>query len=137
MKVSGRCLCGKIEFSIISETKTFDSCHCSMCRRWSGGPAFAVEAKNGIEFKSQECVRVYNSSQWAERGFCVNCGSHLFYRLKNGAYHNVPLGLLENSSDFKFSTQIYIDNKPPCYSFANETKMMTEAEVLTAFGATE
>ena len=22
------------------------------------------------------------SSAWAERGFCKNCGSHLFYRLK-------------------------------------------------------
>ncbi len=136
MKTKGQCLCGKVEFEISNESKTFDSCHCSMCRRWSGGPAFAVEAKNGIEFKGQEYVKIYNSSGWAERGFCSNCGSHLFYRLKNGSYSNVPLGLIENQSEFKFTTQIYIDYKPTCYSFSNETKMMTEADVLKAFGVT-
>ncbi len=135
MKTKGRCLCGSVEFVISSEAKTFDSCHCSMCRRWGGGPAFAVEAVGGIEFKSRDFVKTYNSSEWAERGFCGNCGSHLFYRLKNGSYSNVPLGLLENQADFKFTTQIYTDHKPSCYSFSNETKMMTEADVLKAFGA--
>lgn len=134
MKLNGQCLCGRVEFTILNDTSTFDSCHCSMCRRWSGGPAFGVEAKNGIEFKSQQYVKIYNSSEWAERGFCSNCGSHLFYRLKNGSYSNVPFGLLINQSNFKFSTQIYVDHKPECYSFSNETKMMTEADVLKAFG---
>ncbi len=136
MKSKGQCLCGKVEFAISNEAKTFDSCHCSMCRRWSGGPAFAVEAKDGVEFIKQEFVKVYNSSEWAERGFCSNCGSHLFYRLKNGSYCNVPLGLLESQSDFKFTTQNYVDYKPTCYSFSNETKMMTEADVLKPFGVT-
>lgn len=134
MKINGHCLCGKVEFSITNEAKTFDSCHCSMCRQWSGGPAFAVEAKNGIDFKNTEFIKVYESSKWAERGFCSNCGSHLFYRLKNGVYSNVPLGLLENQSEFTFATQIFIDNKPACYSFSNDTKTMTEADVLKAFG---
>lgn len=136
MKSKGQCLCGKVEFEILIKFKKFDSCHCSMCRRWGGGPAFAVEAKNSIEFKSQEFVKIYRSSEWAERGFCSNCGSHLFYRLKNGSYGSVPLGLLENQSEFKFTTQIYIDDKPTCYSFSNETKMMTKADVLKAFEAT-
>jgi hypothetical protein len=129
MKTKGQCLCGKVEFTISNEIKTFDSCHCSMCRRWSGGPALSVEA-------NPEFVKVYNSSEWAERGFCNNCGSHLFYRLKDGSYSNVPLGLLENQSDYKFTSQIYIDHKPTCYSFSNETMMMTEADVLKSYGVT-
>lgn len=134
MRTSGRCLCGKVEFAISYESKTFDSCHCSMCRRWGGGPAFAV-AVDGIEFKNHDSVKVYDSSDWAERGFCSDCGSHLFYRLKNGSYTCVFLGLLEHQSEFAFTTQIYVDHKPASYDFSNKTKMMTEAEVLEAFGA--
>jgi len=136
MKLTGHCLCGKVEFSISTKSKSFDSCHCSMCRRWSGGPALAVEAEDGVEFKDQEFVKVYNSSEWAERGFCSHCGTHLFYRLKDRQFWNVPLGVLDDQSDFEFTTQIYVDHQPGCYAFANETKMMTEAEVLKAFGVT-
>lgn len=134
MKADGHCLCGKVEFSIELNSKTFDSCHCSMCRRWNGGPGLGVHAMNGVSFKSEEFVKVYDSSDWAERGFCGHCGTHLFYRLKNGKLWSVPLGVLNDPSDFKFTTQIYVDNKPEFYSFAEETKMMTEADVLKAFG---
>lgn len=134
MKIKGKCLCGKVEFAISNDQKTFDACHCSMCRRWSGSPSLAVEANGGGEFRNQDYIKVYSSSDWAERGFCSNCGSHLFYRLKNGSYWNVPLGLLDGHADFTFKTQIFVDHKPKCYSFADETKMMTEAEVLKAFG---
>lgn len=134
MKINGHCLCGKVEFSISVKSKTFDSCHCYMCRRWSGGPALAVEAVDDVRFSNDQFVQVYGSSDWAERGFCGNCGTHLFYRLKDGKFWNVPLGVLDNQLDFKFSTQIYVDHKPDSYAFANETKMMTEADVLKAFG---
>lgn len=134
MKIDGHCLCRKVEFSIQIKDKNFDSCHCSMCRRWCGGPALAVEAEGAVQFKDDKFVKIYNSSDWAERGFCGNCGTHLFYRLKDGKLWSVPLGALEDQSDFKFGTQIYVDHKPQYYTFANETKMMTEADVLKAFG---
>ena len=135
--IKGRCLCSKVQLSLSVEEKTFDVCHCSMCRRWSGGPALAVHAKNGVQFQNEQDVKIYSSSDWAERGFCQHCGTHLFYRLKNGQFINVPLGILDDQSGFQFTTQIYVDNKPACYSFSNETKMMTEADVLKTFGVSE
>ncbi|MCB0355603.1 MAG: GFA family protein [Bdellovibrionales bacterium] len=131
-EASGKCLCGAVEFEIKIVAKEFSSCHCSMCRRWSGAPAFAIEALNGINFKNEENVKVYSSSEWAERGFCVQCGTHLFYRLKNGNYINIPLGTLNDQEDFKFTSQIFIDHKPTYYEFSNETMKMTEAEVLNS-----
>ncbi len=134
MNVTGRCLCGGCEFTASIKSKTFDSCHCSMCRRWSGGPGLTVEIDGALHFKNEQFVTAYSSSDWAERGFCRQCGSHLFYRLKSGQHLNIPLGVLENINDFQFSTQIYVDHKPSCYSFENKTKMMTEEDVLRAFG---
>ena len=76
---------------------------------------------------------MYNSSDWAERGFCKNCGSHLFYRLKDANEHQVPAGLFDNQKSFHFDLQVFTDRKPGFYSFANETKEMTEAEVIEKF----
>ena len=71
----------------------------------------------------------------AERGFCKKCGSHLFYRLKQNNQHYIPVGIFDNSQDFVFDHQIFIDEKPEYYSFANETKNMTGEEVLLMFAS--
>ncbi len=132
MKNSLRCLCKKVELIVQIKDLQFDSCHCSMCRSWCGGPALAVQA-NKLKIINNEHVTIYNSSEWAERGFCNQCGTHLFYRLKDGSFINVPLGLFDNADDFKFNSQIFIDKKPKCYSFSDVTKLMTEEEILNLY----
>lgn len=101
-----------------------------MCRRWSGGPVLTVEGGPNTKITGEESVAIYSSSDWAERGFCKKCGTHLFYRLKNTSFWNFSAGLFKETDHFKFQMQIYIDAKPPCYEFANRTEMMTEAEVI-------
>ncbi|MBT3584587.1 MAG: GFA family protein [Halobacteriovoraceae bacterium] len=135
MRTSGSCLCKAVKFSFDIAEKHFNSCHCKMCRVWGGGPAMVVESAGGIEFESEEELALYDSSKWAERGFCKKCGSHLFYRLKNHPYCNFNLGTLDNDQEFTFKTQFYIDIKPHNYAFSNETKTMTEEEVMAAFNS--
>lgn len=132
--VKGKCLCGQVELTFAIEKKEFSVCHCSMCRQWGGGPLMTVDLENGFEVLSGDTfIGKYNSSEWAERHFCKNCGTHLMYRLKESGHSNVPLGILENFEEFKFNLQIYIDSKPHNYDFSNQTKMMTEAEVIAMF----
>lgn len=133
---TGKCLCGTVTLSLDVREAVFDACHCGMCRRWGGGPGFGVHANESLAFQGEEFIATYASSAWAERGFCKQCGTHLFYRLKDGSFCNVPLGLLDGTDDFAFKVQIYVDHKPPSYAFANRTAMMTEAEVVAMFGGT-
>ena len=137
MKTTGSCLCKAVKFSFDIKEKHFDACHCSMCRTWGGGPAMMVDSVGNIEFEGEEHISIFESSAWAERGFCKTCGTHLFYRLKDKTINfcNFNLGTIDNHQDFKFTKQIFVDAKPENYSFANETHNMTEAEVLAAFGA--
>ena len=93
----------------------------------------SVRCGSDIAFDGHENITVYDSSDWAERGFCNRCGSHLFYRLKDSQQHEIPAGLFENQDDFSFELQVFVDSKPSFYSFANETKQMTEAEVIEMF----
>lgn len=131
----GHCLCKKVYVTISPDKKIFDACHCSMCRRWGGGPAFTVEGGKEFKIEGKDFVGVYDSSEWAQRAFCKNCGTHLYYHLKNTNFYNFSLGLFESMEDFKFHVQIFVDSKPGFYDFANKTEMMTEAEVLAKFGS--
>jgi hypothetical protein len=134
MKIAkGHCLCGAVKVSFPLEKEVFDACHCGMCRKWGGGPGLTVETGGKAKFEGEEFISVYDSSDWAQRGFCKQCGTHLFYRMKKGNFCNVPLGLLEQSEDLKFHVQIYTDCKPKNYSFADKTLKMTEAEVIAMF----
>lgn len=133
MSCHGSCLCHSVRFTFEPKEKHFDACHCSMCRKWSGGVNFAVVAKGQIEFEGEENISIFESSDWAERGFCQKCGSNLFYRLRDQSITVFCLGAIDNSEEFEFTGQIFIDNKPNNYDFSNNTKMMTEAEVLEMY----
>lgn len=131
--INGSCLCGKVAIKINPAHHVFDACHCGMCRKWAGGPLMTVEGGDRPQITGEESITVYSSSEWAERGFCKNCGTHLFYRLKNSDFCNFSAGLFKEVENFKFHMQIYIDSKPKSYEFANKTEMMTEAEVIAKF----
>ena len=135
-EASGACLCGKVQISVKSLNTHAAACHCSMCRKWTGGPLMVVDCGTEVSFSGEEHIKVYNSSDWAERGFCSQCGSHLFYRLKENKLHFIPVGLFDDCSDIEFDHQVFIDDKPEYYDFANKTKNMTGAEVFAQFAPT-
>ena len=43
----------------------------------------------------------------------------------------------DDRGDFALTSQIFVDEKPAYYDFANKTKNMTGAEVFAAFGASQ
>jgi hypothetical protein len=107
-----------------------------MCRKWGGGALLVIECGSDVSFDGSENIGVYQSSEWAERGFCQKCGSHLFYRLKHNHQHFIPAGLFDDDENFTFDHQVFIDEKPEYYSFSNETKNMTGAELFAQFTTT-
>lgn len=133
VEVNGQCLCGAVRLKARVEKPEVDACHCGMCRRWSGGPMMAVEVEGEVIFEGEDHLAVYGSSDWAERGFCQKCGTHLFYRLKHQLHYALPVGLLEEGPDWDFKTEIFIDEKPGFYSFANPTREMTGKEAFEEF----
>ena len=130
---SGSCLCGATRFTAESMSNKVGACHCSMCRRWSGGPLMAVDCGTDVSFENEGNLSVFDSSAWAERGFCNQCGSHLFYRIKGVKQYFMPSGLFDDDKAFVFDNQVFIDEKPSYYCFANETENMTGAEVFAKY----
>lgn len=129
--MDGHCLCGAVSLKS-PEAREIGVCHCGFCRRWGGGPLLAVHCGRDVQFQGAENVTVYASSDWAQRAFCSKCGTHLYYKLLATGEYFVPAGLFE-STDFELASQIYIDKKPGYYSFANQTPMLTEQQVIEQF----
>lgn len=78
---SATCLCGKVSIQVKEIQHEVGACHCSMCRKWGSGPLLTIEAgtTSDIIIHNEQFVSRYQSSEWAERGFCSHCGSNLFY----------------------------------------------------------
>lgn len=133
IEAKGRCLCGEIRITAKRLGTNVGACHCGMCRRWGGGPLMAVDCGAEVSFEGEDNVSVFDSSPWAQRGFCKTCGSHLFYRLKESGQYSVPAGLFDEDADFVLDHQVFIDEKPAFYAFANQTNDMTGAEVFAKY----
>jgi hypothetical protein len=95
----------------------------------------AVDCGTEVEIEGEEHVKVFDSSEWAERGFCSKCGTNLFYRLKQNQAFYMAAGIFTDHSGLIFDHQVFIDEKPDYYEFANETHNMTGAEVFARFNS--
>lgn len=131
--MDGKCLCGAITVRT-PDKKIVDACHCGMCRRWGGGPALGIPCGTDVQIENADKLKVYRSSEWAERSFCSECGTHIFYKLLPTGEYFLPAGLFPDDIGFEFTEQIFIDRKPSYYEFANQTLNLTEAEVFAQFG---
>jgi hypothetical protein len=99
-----------------------------MCRRWSGGaPFFAAVARN-VVFAPTDKLGVYDSSEWARRGFCSACGTTLFYFLKPVETYMMSVGAFDDQAPFRLVREIFIDHKPEGYAFAGDHPRWTEQE---------
>jgi hypothetical protein len=75
------CLCGAVEFEIASSFERAAFCHCSTCKKISGGvgTASAFVDPASIRFlKGRELLRTYQPGEGTAKTFCGVCGSNLF-----------------------------------------------------------
>jgi hypothetical protein len=110
------------------------ACHCRMCQRW-GGTCFisAMAPADAVTWTGAEHVTTYPSSDWAERGFCARCGSHLFYRAKRSGAWEIPVGLFDADPGVKLAFEIYADRASPAYALAGDRPRLTEAESIARY----
>ena len=128
----GHCLCGAVTITA-NASSGVGVCHCDMCRRWGGGPFMDLDCGPEVAIEGEQNVTVYDSSAWAERAFCRQCGTHLFYRLKENREHMIPVGFFDDNENLVFDIQVFVEEKPSFYSFAEKMKEMTGAELMAKY----
>lgn len=86
-------------------------------------------------------VKTFTSSDWAERAFCGECGSALWYRItapgENHGQTQMAAGLFENAGDGALGLELYIDKKPKGYAFIGDPRQLTEEDVIALFAPSD
>ncbi|MBY5335850.1 GFA family protein [Rhizobium leguminosarum] len=113
---AGGCLCGAVRFSTTAKPGPVVGCHCSQCRRQTGLYYAAADvARAALSIEGAEAIRWYRSSEGAQRGFCSNCGSALFWRRDGSAQISVMAGAFDAPSGLAFGYHIFCADKADFY----------------------
>lgn len=129
----GHCLCGAVRFRATPLSRAMSVCHCSLCRRWAGGVGMAVACDPALQLDDDSALGVYRSSEWGERVFCRACGSSLFWRARDGSALMVSAQAFDDPSVFELTLEIFVDDQPCNYAFAQSTRRLTAAQTLATF----
>ena len=107
----GSCLCGGVRFEVTEEPSTVRYCHCTSCKKLSGG-AGTINARVSSDairiIAGEELLRSFKPSEGTLKTFCSRCGSNLF----GGGWPDSPQASVRLSGlDGRF------DRKPEAHFF--------------------
>ena len=112
-QVNGSCLCGTVEFLAGLPSKWCAHCHCSICRKAHGAGyvTWVGFEDNQVDFaQGEKELKWYESSKDAQRGFCGQCGSTLFFRSERwpGELH-IALACINDPIDREPQANVFFD----------------------------
>ena len=77
----GSCWCGQVQFEVREPFVTLNFCHCTSCKRISGGVGTA-NGRARTEWidvtQGRELITTYQPEEGTAKSFCSICGSNLF-----------------------------------------------------------
>ena len=118
--MKGSCLCGAVAFEVDKIPESYRACHCNACRK-SGGhywSAFSV-ANEDFRFTEDRGLKWYRSSDWAERGFCKECGASLFFKPLGKDIIEVAPGSIDGPTGTMLAGHIFVAFKGDYYELAD------------------
>jgi hypothetical protein len=113
----GSCLCGDVRFEITQEPRTVRYCHCTSCKKLSGGAGTAnarVASEAVRVLAGEDLLRSYQPAEGSSKTFCSRCGSNLF----GGGWPASPevsvrLSALDTPFDRKPEAHLYVRSVAP------------------------
>ena len=109
------CNCGSIKFEVGSELYDIIFCHCSICRRFSGGNGIPVIIVNDTDFSwlsGQNNIKVWRKPDvdW-DANFCATCGSAIPGKNDASSMY-IPAGLIpDDAGNLKVKHHIFVGSK--------------------------
>ncbi len=97
--LTGSCLCGGVRYEVRGPFRRAGHCHCTHCRKHSGGAVGTQGRVRREEFElvaGHTLIRVYGRGDGAVKAFCKVCGSSLFGgSWPEGSEVSIRLGTLD------------------------------------------
>lgn len=114
--VTGGCLCGAVRYRLIPPLRPVVACHCSQCRRTSGNYVSATAvSRERFALTREEGLAWYRSSARAQRGFCRNCGTSLFWSADARDTIAIMAGTIDGDTGLRTVAHICVADKGDYY----------------------
>ncbi|WP_434678677.1 GFA family protein [Pseudomonas sp. R1-18] len=112
---TGGCHCGSLRYQFEAPLEDIAHCHCSICRRTSGGTVMSWVTVPLDSFRwLAGSPAAYDSGPTCVRYFCGNCGAHLALFTRNSPQEiDVTIATLEHPEQAAASRHIWIENRLP------------------------
>ena len=121
---SGRCLCGAVRYEVRGPLRDVLLCHCVECRRWSGHVFAATAARREhlvlLEDRGLRWVASPGSESDARRGFCVECGSSLFWDAPARDTVSIAAGSLDEPTGLRTLGHVYVSQAGDYYDLLED-----------------
>ncbi|TDR31828.1 GFA family protein [Hydromonas duriensis] len=122
---SGSCLCDQVAYEISGHLGVFQYCHCSRCRKFTGGAHAANILVSPEQFKwtrGEELLGRFEpeATKYFATTFCRHCGSSLPWLTKTGKAVVVPAGTLDDDPNIRPMQNIFCDSMAAWYVDASE-----------------
>ena len=112
---TGSCLCGAVRFDV-QNLRDVVACHCLQCRKTTGNYMSATAANNAdLKMTETRGLKWYRSSDTAQRGFCQDCGSVLFWKGDGRDYTAITAGSIDGKTGLKLMGHIFCDSAGDYY----------------------
>ena len=120
--LSGKCLCGAIQYSVQDSFAYALNCHCSQCRRATGAafkPFAGIEREKFNLSHGSESLFIFGA-ELNHDARCSKCGSLLYSLVRQGRYVHVPLGTLSEEPSIRPSAHIFVGSKAPWFTITDD-----------------
>lgn len=135
-QINGSCLCGAVTVSATMSRPMLRACHCDMCRQHTSGPFFSIAA-DPESIIVQGPTAAFQSSDWAERGFCPTCGSTLWYGTVHDGARNLSAGLFKDAGGAPLKLEFFVDKCPQGYALSGDHKKLNTQDTIALFAPQE
>lgn len=107
---TGSCLCGAVKFTVAGPLRSIIACHCHQCRKQTGNYMSATGTKDiYLTLTETRGLKWYRSSDVAQRAFCSECGSTLFWKGDGRDYTAIAAGAIDGPTGVKLAGHIFCD----------------------------
>jgi len=136
--VGGSCLCGAVRFEIDGAVGPFELCHCSRCRKVTGGAFFA-----GLGVRADD-YRLLEGAEWVRRfelplvefpppyrsSFCSRCGSPVPDPDEGAEWFEIPAGLLDGDPGVDPDRHIFVELRAAWHEIADALPQLTREQLI-------
>jgi hypothetical protein len=109
---AGGCQCGAVRFRVEGTLDKPSVCHCRMCQKASGNFYMALVSVRAAHLEwTRGAPKHFQSSNFARRGFCADCGTPLTYEAPDGVA--LAIGAFDSPEDLAPVIQWGVEAKLP------------------------